>query len=148
SYGLPIVVCRPFNTFGPRHVYDVIPRFIAALLAGRPLRILGDGRQQRDFMYIADLIDGLVRAGTAPDLDGHTVNFGTGCSTSIAALAALLQEISAVRAPVLHEPPRPGEVYKLECNPAKAAALLGWQANVSLAQGLERTWSWALAHRD
>lgn len=148
SFGLPVVICRPFNSYGPRHPYDVIPRFLQAALFGRPMVINGDGSQSRDFMYVDDIVDGLVRAATTAGIEGEVFNFGTGVSTSIRRLAETVLAVSGTRVPIVHTEARPGEVFKLECNPARATRVLGWAPAVTLADGIARTWEWTVRNRD
>jgi UDP-glucose 4-epimerase len=83
SYGLPTVVVRPFNTYGPRchHEGDsgeVIPKFLLRAQAGCPLVIFGDGEQTRDFTYVTDIVQGILRAGICADAEGADVQPGIG----------------------------------------------------------------------
>jgi NDP-hexose 4,6-dehydratase len=78
TYGLPIAVIRPFNTFGPRHTYDVIPKFIRLALAGDDLTVHGSGEQRRDFTYVDDTVRGFLLMASHPKATGETINFGSG----------------------------------------------------------------------
>jgi len=147
SFGIPAVICRPFNTYGPRHPYDVIPRFFRAALLGEPIMINGDGTQSRDFMYVDDVVEALVRAATTPGIEGEVFNFGTGVSTSIRDIAEMAVAVSGSAVPIVHSDPRPGEVFKLECDPAKARRVLGWAPAVELADGMARCWDWTVQNR-
>jgi nucleoside-diphosphate-sugar epimerase len=147
SFGLPIVICRPFNTYGPRHPYDVIPRFLRAALTGAPIEIFGDGMQSRDFMYIDDLVRGLCRVAATPGLAHEVINLGTGVSTSIRELAELVVRVSGTDVPIVHLAPRQGEVLKLECDASKAERLLDWRATVPLEAGLAACWEWTVRNK-
>lgn len=147
SFGLPVVICRPFNTYGPRHPYDVIPRFLQAALLEQPIVINGDGTQSRDFMYVDDVVEALMCAATTPGIEGEVFNFGTGASTSILALAEMVLAVTRTVVPIIHAAPRMGEVFKLECNPAKARQVFGWTPVVNLADGLACSWTWTIQNR-
>jgi nucleoside-diphosphate-sugar epimerase len=145
TYGLPIAIVRPFNTYGPRHTYDVIPKFIARALRGEPLVVFGDGGQSRDFTYVDDMVDAFVLAAAHPDAVGRAINFGTGVATTIAALAERIAVLCELRAPIEHGPVRAAEVARLCCD-ASIAHGLGWRARVDLDEGLRRNIAWAREH--
>lgn len=143
TYGTPVAIVRPFNTFGPRHPYDVIPKFVARALRGDPLVIYGDGAQSRDFTYVDDMVDAFLVMGSHPDAVGRAVNFGTGEAVSIARLARLVVEIAGSSSPIEHGPARAAEVERLCCDASLAARLFGWRSRVSLPEGLARHVAWA-----
>ena len=141
SYGLPVVVVRPFNTYGPRchHEGDsgeVIPKFLLRARAGLPLVIFGDGEQTRDFSYVTDTARGILAAGVCEDAAGRTFNLGSGRETSINMLTRLCGG-QAVR-----EAPRPGDVRRLLADSTLARDLLGFEARIGLEEGLERLRAW------
>jgi nucleoside-diphosphate-sugar epimerase len=150
TYGTPVAVIRPFNTYGPRHVYDVIPKFIARALAGEPLLVFGDGQQSRDFTYVDDMVEAFVRMGSHPDALGEVVHFGSGQATTIADLAQAVAKAvtNAVGGDVRIEsaPARAAEVARLCCDATRAGALLGWAPRVSLDEGLARNVAWMREH--
>lgn len=149
SYGLPVTVLRPFNTFGPRQsLRAVIPVILAQLQRGvRPLR-LGNLAPRRDFTYVTDTVDGFVRALCADLPAGTTVQLGTGRDHSVGELVALaaqvlgLPEPPPVQTEAERERPDRSEVMVLRAEVTRAARLLGWQAQVSLEDGLVRTAAW------
>lgn len=145
TYGLPIAIVRPFNCYGPRHTYDVIPKFIARALAGQPLTVFGDGTQARDFTYVDDMVDAFVLAATHPEAVGRAINFGSGESISIAALAARIVGLCGVDVAIERGPARAAEVARLCCD-ATVARGLGWAPRVGLDEGLRRNIAWARAH--
>jgi nucleoside-diphosphate-sugar epimerase len=146
TYGLPITIVRPFNCYGPRHTYDVIPKFIDRALAGLPLVIHGDGSQSRDFTYVDDLVDGFVLAASHPDTIGRAINFGSGTTTSITATAEAIVALVPEHGGIVHDAPRAAEVARLCCD-ASFAHSLGWRPQVALAEGLRRNVAWAREHR-
>jgi len=143
TFGSPVAIIRPFNTFGPRHPYDVIPKFVERALAGEPLVIYGDGTQSRDFTYVDDMVEAFLRMGIHPEAIGRAVNFGTGIATSIATLARLVVEATGSSSVIEHAPARKAEVRRLCCDHRLASRLMAWRAEVSLAEGLARHAAWA-----
>ncbi|MBL8944399.1 MAG: NAD-dependent epimerase/dehydratase family protein, partial [Myxococcales bacterium] len=137
---------RPFNCYGPRHTYDVIPKFITRALAGQPLTVFGDGSQARDFTYVDDMVDAFVLAATHPEAVGRAINFGSGESITIAALAARIVALCGVDVAIERGPARAAEVARLCCD-ASVARGLGWAPRVGLDDGLRRNIAWARAHR-
>lgn len=146
SFGTPVVVLRPFNTYGPRQsLRAVIPTIAAQLIRGGPVR-LGSLWPTRDFTFVSDTVAGFMRAAAAPDAIGRTVQLGTGIEISVGDLAALLGDITGT-VPELEEDParvRPAasEVERLVADPSLAAELLGWTPTVSLREGLRQTVEW------
>ncbi len=152
TYGMPVSVVRPFNTYGPREPYEgaraeVIPRFILQLRAGRAPVIYGDGSQTRDFTFVEDTVSGLVAAAECDALVGGTVNVAYGREASIARIAEQLAELTGRPdlAPV-HAEPRPGDVDRHFADVARARELFGFEARTDLRAGLERTLAWFDAH--
>lgn len=142
TYGTPVAVIRPFNTFGPRHVYDVIPKFIARALRGEPLVVYGDGTQSRDFTFVDDMVEAFMRMGADPKAVGRVVHFGTGVATSIAQLARAVVDATGGRATIERGPARAAEVSRLCCDASLARDLLGWRPAVSVEAGLAKNVAW------
>jgi UDP-glucose 4-epimerase len=146
-YGIPVVVTRFFNVFGPRQVPDspysgVIAAFCFALLHGRRPRIDGDGTQSRDFTYVDDVARGLVAAMRA-DLRGcHVVNLAGGNSYTVLELLATLQEYAGTDLEPLFAPGRPGDVKHSRADVTRARRLLDFSTQVPIAEGLQRTFDW------
>jgi dTDP-glucose 4,6-dehydratase len=146
TYGLPIVVVRPFNNYGPRqHPEKVVPRFVTQALRDEPLTIHGDGHATRDWLYVdddAEAIEAVIEA----DRDrvvGEVINVATGRDISIAEIADLVLE-TLRKPPSLreHVADRPGQVDRHLGSTEKAERLLGWRARTSFEEGLERTVEW------
>jgi UDP-glucose 4-epimerase len=149
TYGLPVVVVRPFNSYGPRcHTSgtsaEVIPRFVARIRAGLPPVIFGDGSQARDFTWVEETADGIVAATAADELVGEAVNIAHGHPVAIREICDLLLEILGAHdlRPQL-DAPRPGDVDRHYADTTKAKALLGFRATTSIRTGLERYVRWA-----
>jgi UDP-N-acetylglucosamine/UDP-N-acetyl-alpha-D-glucosaminouronate 4-epimerase len=151
-YGLETVTIRYFNVFGPRQdpsspYSGVIALFVTALLAGRPATITGDGGQTRDFTYVANIVDGVLKAAAAPGVAGEVINVATGREISINQLAATLGDILDVRTPALHVEARSGDVRHSLADITKARALLGYEPSIDLTEGLRRTVDWYRAQQ-
>lgn len=147
SFDLPVVVLRPFNTYGPRQSERaVLPTMLRQLLAGRTDVRLGRLDPRRDLTFVADTVDGFVRAAVAPGIEGQVIQLGTGRSESIGELFALACRILGVDARVTEDParlrPDASEVMVLQADPSRAHERLGWQARTSLEDGLRATIDW------
>lgn len=143
TYKLPIAIIRPFNTYGPRHTYDVIPKFIDLALNNKPLTIYGDGRQSRDFTYVSDTVDAFLLMGMHPDAVGQVVNFGAGTAITIATIAQEILKLAGSSSEIVYLKDRLAEVDSLTCNWNKANKLFNWAPKVNLAQGLALNIQWA-----
>ena len=146
TYGLPIVIVRPFNNYGPRqHPEKVIPRFITQALAGEPLTIHGDGHASRDWLYVDDDAEA-IEAIIAADVDrlaGEVVNVATGVDISVAEIADLVLDcVGRPRSQRVHVPERPGQVDRHVGSTEKLERLTGWRARTAFADGLARTVEW------
>jgi UDP-glucose 4-epimerase len=147
AYGLEAVAVRFSNAFGPRsaHKGSVIPLFIKRLLAGEELVVYGDGEQTRDFVFVTDLANGLIRAMEAGGAGGEVFQLASGVETSVNRLIALLGEISGREPRVRREPPRAGEILRNYSLVDKARERLGYEPQVALEDGLRRTYEWFVA---
>lgn len=145
AYGLPTVVVRPFNTYGPFQKSSgeggVVSVFIQRFLQEADLQIYGDGMQTRDLLFVEDCADFLIRTGLSSACDGQIVNAGLGQDVSINELAALICSDPQRIKHVPHIHPQ-SEIQKLLCNSAEARKLLGWQPRISLEEGLRKTGEW------
>jgi UDP-glucose 4-epimerase len=142
--GLETVCLRYFNVFGPhqdpRSQYAaVVPRFIAAAIAGDVLPIYGDGLQSRDFTYVGNVVDANLRAAEADGVSGHVFNIATGSPTSVNDLADMIG--ATVDRDVRKEylPIRAGEVRDSWADTEAAKRLLGWEPRIGLEEGLRLT---------
>ena len=147
SFGLPVVILRPFNTYGPRQsLRAVLPTILAQLLAGRREVRLGDLTPKRDLTYVADTVDGFVKAAEAPGIEGEVIQLGTGSMVSIGDLFELACQVLGVESRPVSDPvrlrPRASEVMALQSDPTKAAETLGWSPSTSLGEGLAATAEW------
>jgi len=146
TYGLPIVIVRPFNNYGPRqHPEKLIPRFVTQALLDEPLTIHGDGHASRDWLYVEDDAEAIERILEA-DVDllaGEVVNVATGVDLSVREIADLVLDALGKPASLrTHVPERPGQVDRHVGSAEKLHRLTGWTARTSFPDGLERTVAW------
>ncbi len=140
-WGIETVVLRVFNAYGPGQSLPpshppVVPRFLQQALGGGSLVIFGGGGQTRDFVYLDDVVEALVAAATAADVDRRIINVGSGRETSINALAALVAEVVGRKVDVLHSPAESGGVSRLCADIGLAGRFLSYAPRVDLVQGL------------
>jgi UDP-glucose 4-epimerase len=143
-YSLETVRLRFFNIFGPRQdarspYSGVIALFTAAMAAGKTPRIDGDGLQSRDFTYVANCVQALVKAADAPAAVGQVYNIGTGSSTNLLDLVRQLNQLLGTNIVPQYGPPRPGDVRHSLADISRARRDLGYNPTISFAEGLRRT---------
>jgi UDP-glucose 4-epimerase len=139
-HGLSTVILRFFNVYGPRNEKSpysgVITKFLRQAVNGEVLTIYGDGKQTRDFIHINDIVDAIVLALEAKEVDGEAFNICTGLPTSINKLVETLHGVTERDLQVKHAPARGGEIKFSQGDPSKAAEKLKFTAKVSLQEGL------------
>ena len=146
-YGLETVTTRYFNVFGPRQdpgspYSGVISLFIDAIAAGKTPKIHGDGRQTRDFTYVADVVTGVLRCCDAPNVAGEVINVAAGGRVSLLELIRALQVITKNETQAEFGPTREGDVRDSQADIFKARQMLGFEPSVPFDEGLRRTVAW------
>ncbi len=157
AHGLPVVRARFQNVYGPGEVLgagrwrgtpatvwrNVVPTFVYRSLKGQPLQVHGDGGATRDFVYVGDLVDGLVRCATAAGAEGEAFNVASGVETRIADLAAQVNALTGNEAGIEQLPARAWDrsLHRVGST-AKSRERLGFEAAVPLEEGLRRTVEW------
>lgn len=144
SFGLPVAVARPFNTFGPRQsARAVIPTLAVQLLSGAEAVRVGSLTPVRDFNYVADTVSGFLAVASSPRSVGEDFNLGSGRGITVGATARLLMRLSGRKARLVEDAarvrPDRSEVMRLVCDRRKAGRLLGWRPRWSLEDGLAAT---------
>jgi UDP-glucose 4-epimerase len=144
SFGIETVALRYFNVFGPRQDPNspysaVIPLFVTAMLAGRQPLIYGDGRQSRDFTFVANVVQGNLLAADAPNVSGRVFNVANGRSTTLLELIAMLNQYLGTRVEPVFQPPRTGDVRESLADISEARRALGYEPQVDFEEGLRRT---------
>jgi UDP-glucose 4-epimerase len=150
-YGLPVVKTRFFNSYGPGEVpgqyRNVIPNFIYYALCGLPLPFTGSGGETRDFTYVTDIVDALLRAGYFEEAIGQEMNIASGEETNIFEMANLINEMTGNPAGIVDAPARVWDTKKrLLASIDRARDLLGYQPQVEFKQGLQETIEWFKEH--
>lgn len=143
-WGVETVCLRIFNAYGPGQQMPVahppvIPHFLRQVLGRGSLVIHGSGAQTRDFVYVDDVVEALIAAATAPDVDRRVINVGSGAETSINDLVRQIEAITGLEAHVLRVPSEDGGVSRMCADLTLAHELLGWSPRVFLSEGLRRT---------
>jgi len=146
-YGLETVTTRYFNVFGPRQdpsspYSGVISLFIRALLDGQRPTIYGDGGQTRDFTYVANVVDGVLRACHASGASGEVINVATGGRISLNELFAAVRKVTGASVEPIYAETRAGDVRDSQADIGKARRILGYEPTVAFEQGLEKTVEW------
>jgi NAD dependent epimerase/dehydratase len=151
AHGLPVVVLRPFNTYGPRQsARAVLPTILMQILAGRSTVTLGNLDPRRDLTFVTDTAEAFAAALEAKGIEGEVIHFGQGAAVSVRELVELCGRVlrKRVRATVQSGRVRPvkSEVDLLLCDPTKAKRLLQWVPRVDLEDGVRRTADYVRAH--
>lgn len=145
GYDLPVVILRPFNTYGPFQKSDmaggVVSIFTRRDIEGETLKIFGDGTQTRDLLYATDCARFIVEATFDDDAVGEVLNAGTGTDISVNDLAELVASPGTDIEHIEHHHPQ-SEVQRLRCDRSKAEALLDWEPEISLEEGVDRLREW------
>ena len=143
------VALRYFNVFGPRQspfsaYAAVIPLFLQAAAKGTPVTVFGDGEQTRDFTYVDNVVQANLKAAVAPAelASGWTMNCGAGHRSSLNEMLQVAREVTGVNIVAEYRSPREGDVRDSLASLERATQLIGYQPEIGLREGLERTWSW------
>jgi len=157
QFGVRFAIARPFNAYGPGELPEnepglahVIPDLIKKILDRQyPIEILGDGSQTRSFTYVDDVADAITMIGTRPQAEGQDYNIGTGEETSIRQTLGILWHIigNSGEPEVITRAPLSVDVHRRIPDVTRIRRALGWTANASLEEGLERTLDWHMHKR-
>ena len=147
TFGLPTTILRPFNAYGPRQndaaYAGLIPTVVRNVQAGRPVTIHGDGNQARDYAHVRDVSWATLRVAEHDDALGRTFNTGAGSEHTVSQLVAeLLTAMGKPDWPVVHGPPRPGDVRRLLADTTALENLVGFRRSVPIREGLAETVAW------
>lgn len=148
TYKLPVIIVRPFNTYGPRSHFEgvygeVIPRFVIRALNNLPPIIFGNGKQTRDFTFVKDTVKGILLAGEEEKLIGEVVNIAYGRERSIKEAAEIvLKELDKRNLGVIYQKKRPGDVKRHYADTTMAKKMLGFEAKTMLEEGVKHYINW------
>ena len=149
THGVEGVVLTLANVYGPHQSTagegGVVAIFTGRMLAGAPCTVFGDGEQTRDFVFVDDVVDAFARAVRVPDAAGERLLVGTGVATSVNTLFERVAAATDYPHAAIAAPERPGEVRHSVVDPARARAVLGWEAWTDVTDGVAATVAWAAA---
>jgi GDP-L-fucose synthase len=151
EYGMSVAIARPYNAYGPRDHFDPARSHVIAALVKRvcdgesPLKVWGDGRTTRSFLYVDDFARGLLEVAEKY-AKADPLNIGADDEISVADLAGLILTIAGSRAKLVFDPSRPSGQPRRHCDAAKANEAIGFQARVALPEGLAKTIAWYREH--
>ncbi|HJS20306.1 MAG TPA: SDR family NAD(P)-dependent oxidoreductase [Anaerolineales bacterium] len=151
AFGFEVAALRYFNVYGPRQRPDsmyaaAVPIFARRLLDGKPVTVFGDGGQTRDLINVRDVVRANLIASEHPNAAGKVFNVCTGVETCLLDLLDVMYELLPNAPTYEFAPPRAGDIYRSVGSPQKAAAEMGFRAEVSLADGLKETVEWMRTH--
>jgi len=151
-YGLPVVIGRFFNVYGPSEVpgryRNVIPNFIYWALHHQPLPITGTGEETRDFTFVEDIVDGFLRAGAIPEAVGEAINLASGTETKVMDLANEINSLTGNNGLKFVERRDWDKIIRRRASIEKARKILGYEPKIRIKEGMKRTVDWFLQHRD
>jgi len=141
-FGLNVLCARFFNVYGPRGRPDAVHyRFARALLHGRPITVYGDGTSRRDYTYVDDIVDGLVRA-IGREFGYEIINLGRSDTVVLNDLVTILEQAIGCTATIEHQPERPGDVPATYADVEKSRRLIGFDPQVNIREGSRRYIEW------
>jgi NAD dependent epimerase/dehydratase len=147
SFGMPVKIARPFNTYGPRQsARAIIPTIISQLLNGKTELNLGNTKPTRDLTYVQDTVTGFIKIFNCEDLIGSVTNIGMNEEISVIDLAKKIAELLKIEISILEDKqrvrPENSEVERLRCDNSKLLKFTGWKSQYDLKKGLQETISW------
>ena len=148
--GFPVVIIRPFNSYGPQYTQPyIIPEIMNQLLIGNKELMLGNIDATRDFTYVSDTVNAIIRSLDSKKAIGEIINVGSGNEISIRDLAFKISKIAKKKIRIKYDESRerPYDVNRLICNNKKALKLLGWKPKISMDQGLKKLFQWATKNK-
>tara|TARA_B100000953_G_scaffold40134_1_gene31028 strand:- start:246 stop:1253 length:1008 start_codon:yes stop_codon:yes gene_type:complete len=144
--GFPVVIIRPFNSYGPRFTEPyIIPEIMSQILNNSKEIILGNVNTARDFTYVQDTASAIIKSMIEKKANGEIINVGSGTEISILNLAKKILKIAKKKTKIKYDKSRerPYDVNRLNCNNKKAKKILKWSPKISMDEGLSQTFSWA-----
>jgi UDP-glucose 4-epimerase len=151
-YGLPVVLCRYFNVYGPGEVpgryRNVIPNFIYWALHKQPLPITGTGKETRDFTFVEDIVDGTLRAGVTPKAVGEAFNLASEIETKVIDVANMINQLTDNKGINFVNRRDWDRITRRRASIEKATKILGYKPKIDMETGIKRTLGWFLDNRD
>jgi len=152
-YGLPVVIGRLFNVYGPSEIpgkyRNVIPNFIYWVLHGQALPIMGTGEETRDFTFVDDAVDGLLRLGATPEAVGEAINIASETETKVIDLAKMINDLTGNDNGVRFVGRRNWDkIIRRRASIEKARKILGYEPKIEIKKGIKKTVDWFWENRD
>ena len=151
-YGLPVTMTRFFNVYGPGEIpgryRNVIPNFFFWALHKQPLPITGTGEETRDFTFVEDIVDGVLRAGVVPEAVGEAMNLASGRETKIIELATMINELTGNKGIKFVARRDWDKIIRRRASIEKARKIIGYEPKTQIKEGLKRTLDWFVQNRD
>jgi UDP-glucose 4-epimerase len=152
NYGLKVVILRLFNSYGPGELWgkyrNVMPNFFNLAILKKPLLITGTGKETRDFTFVADIVEGIIKSSVIGEAVGEIINLGAGSSTTINSLADEINKICSNTGNIEYISRRQWDhVLHRKANTEKASKLLNWKAKTSLGEGVLLYFQWLTKNR-
>lgn len=146
-HGLPTLIVRPFNTYGPRSHFEgvygeVVPRFVVRALNGKAPLIFGTGTQTRDFTYVTDTVAGIMKAAQSDELLGSAINIAHGKEVTIREIAKIICEETGIPHAPIMKPARPNDVMRHYANIRKAQTILSFSPHIDIRTGIKKYIAW------
>ncbi len=153
SFGLPVTILRPFNTFGPRQsARAIIPTIIIQILSKRKIIEIGNLKPSRDFTYVSDIVDAFLKIAEAKHTEGNVYNVGSGRDISVKELVNIIGRVLGKKIKIIQNKsrfrPENSEVIRLVCEFKKINSICGWHPKISLEKGIEWTCNWFKSNLD
>jgi UDP-glucuronate 4-epimerase len=146
NYGVQAVLLRYFSVYGPRQRPDMaFSRFFRAAVRGEPVTVFGDGRQTRDFTFVADIVAATHAAAAVPGVGGETFNLGGGSMVSLTAALAIIERLTGRSLEVTHVPSQDGDVHDTGADISRAREQLGYEPQAEFEGGLREQLEWLTA---
>ena len=146
----PVVIIRPFNSYGPNYTQPyIIPEIMNQLLNGNKELVLGNIDASRDFTFVSDTADGIIRSLNSKKAVGEIINLGSGNEISIRDLAFKIAKIAKIKIKIRYDEgrERPYDVNRLICDNKKVKKILGWKPKITMDQGLKKIFQWGGKNR-
>lgn len=142
THGIDVRIARIFNVYGERMRMEdgrAVPNFIVQALRQEPITVYGDGTQTRSFCYVSDLVEGVYRLATYPNIAGEVINLGNPDEYSLLQMARYVKEIVGASSEIVFKPLPQDDPKRRRPDITKARMLLGWEPQVPLKEGMQRT---------
>jgi len=149
TYGIPTAIARLATVYGPRQKVNielgwkpVIAEFVSKILADKAPTIFGDGKQTRDFIYVSDVVEGLLRMYQSKEAEDEIFNLSTETETNINQLLEIVNKLAHKNIEPKHGPPSIGDIRRMYISRSKCKTILGWKPKTSLIEGIQETMKW------